>query len=603
MKSVKLPIACSLSVCLSLLFAFAGCTRTEDAADGPGFNVDELQFSSGSGMRFFDVLADGAWEIDVPEWIECEPMSGEGDATVMALVEMNPDYDRQGEIVLSSGGMTASLAVVQEDVKGVPRPNKAPSMPVPLFPAEGDVDVPVSVSFRWKASVDEDGDPVEYHLEVSSDGGDTWKATVTAGTEVIANGFLEKEQDFLWRVRAIDGFGGDVVSGAVAFRTGDHGGWLDGEAFELQHESVDTPEPVHLVFTGDGFVSADWKEDGKFMQDVQKAVEAIFAVEPYKSYREYFRIIAVAAHSEERGATVQNDMGYLGPKAQRRKTVFGSTLEGGGSTFVDGDDDKVWEYARRVPGIEAGDRKNTSVFVLVNVDAYAGTCHAYSSGFSASFCPLGTMNVNGYPAYSAIIVHEGAGHGFGCLQDEYRYYDGYIDENSIYTYNVFVKSNPLSSWNVSLTGEPEEVHWKHYFDRPGYEAVEMYEGAMQYARGVWRPELVSCMEDNRPYFNAPSREAIVRRIFHIAGLEFDLDDFIAKDVVREDPTGVSLSTRAPEMAFPPLAPPVYLVDDCGLTERLFTLLFLWHITMKGMYGLPQARVERPCMQSMLCRKV
>lgn len=552
-----------LSACLLLTIVYAGCQKKEDPQVLPaGFSISDLSFTSGSGMRFFDVIAEGEWAMQVPDWVVCEPLSGNGEATVMATVDANLEFDRSGEIVLSCASGQASLPVMQEGVKGKPRPNKAPTVPVPLSPASGDSDVPVNTPFRWEGSTDADGDEIEYHLELSFDGGETWEDAVTSGTEMTWGPMLQKNCDCLWRVRAVDGFGGNVVSDAVPFRTGVRGGWLDGEVYELQHEAVDTPNPVYLVFTGDGFTSEDWTEDGKFMKDVSKAIEAIFEVEPYKSYRDYFRIVMVAAHSEERGTTVLEDMGYLGPKKQKKKTVFGATLEGGGSTFVDGNDDKVWQYAMQVPGIDGDDRKNTSVFVLVNADAYAGTCHAFSSGFSASYCPLGTMQMNGRPAYKAIIVHEGAGHGFGCLQDEYRYYDGFIDENSIYTYNVFVKNNPLSSWNVSLTDDPEEVHWNHYFDRPGYEAVGMYEGAMLYTRGVWRPEQVSCMEDNRPYFNAPSREAIVRRIFHIAGLEFDLEDFIARDVVRKDPTGISaMRVHAPEMIFPPLAPPVYIEDE------------------------------------------
>lgn len=548
---------------IMFLVLAAGCAREEGPEHErivPGFSVDGLNIAAGSAMRSFDVYADGPWTLDFPQWAVCSPDSGEGDMTVSVTVASNQGDRRTGDIVVSSGGKTAVLPVVQEATSF----NKAPSVPEPLYPEEGMTDIPVNVSFRWSESEDPEGDDFIYELEVSFDNGKTWVKTETEGTTARCVRLLAKDCRCVWRVRAVDENGREAVSEAVSFTTGSTGGMLDGEVYEWQHESAGAPNPVHIVFTGDGFVPGDWADDGIYMKEVGKCIETIFEVEPYRSYRDYFRISIVAAHSVDSGATVEEDMMY-GPKAQRRNTVFKSTLAGGGDTYIGGDDDMVKEYAKKVPGIETvEDLNNTTVFVLINVDAYAGTCHAYSRGFSACFCPLGsTFLVNGQPAYKAIITHEGAGHGFGCLQDEYVYYDEYIDEYSIQSYEIFTSHNDLSSWNVSLTGDPAQVHWSHYFDRPGYEAVGMYEGAMLYSKGVWRPEPVSCMVDNRLYFNAPSREAIVRRICRISGIEFDMEDFIEKDIVRSDQTGLSVQTetRAPQQYFPPLAPPVYIVED------------------------------------------
>ena len=550
-------------VYLLLAVLCAGCIRKEDgpeSGNAPGFSIEELTLTAGSAMRSFDVYADGQWSLEAPQWVTCSPDCGNGDATVSVIVSANQGDIRTGEVVLSNGGKVAVLPVVQEATAM----NKAPSVPELLYPAEGMSDIPVNVSFRWTESTDPEGDDFSYDLLVSLDGGKTWISTITSATEAKCRQLLEKSHECLWKVRVVDEYGREAVSEAVSFMTGDIGGMLDGEVYEWQHESAGAPEPVHIVFTGDGFVPADWAEDGIFMKEVGKYIETIFEVEPYRTYRDYFRISIVAAHSVDSGATIEKDMGYLGPDAQKKNTVFKSTLAGGGETYIGGDDDMVKEYAKKVPGIETkDDLNNTTVFVLVNVDAYAGTCHAYSRGFSACFCPLGTMSVNGQLAYKSIIVHEGAGHGFGCLQDEYVYYNEPVDEYSRQSYELFREHNYLSSWNVSLTGDPEQVHWKHYFDRPGYESVGMYEGAMLYAYGVWRPEEASCMGDNRPYFNAPSREAIVRRICDISGVEFDMDAFIEKDVVKSDPTGLpaNVETRAPQQYFPPLAPPVYIVED------------------------------------------
>ena len=85
----------------------------------------------------------------------------------------------------------------------------------------------------------------------------------------------------------------------------------------------------------------------------------------------------------------------------------------------------------------------------------------------------------------------------------------------------------------------------------------MYEGAALYHIGVWRPEYMSCMDDNRYYFNAPSREAIVRRIMRASGSTFNIETFVKNDKVKADPT-----TKAPNYVedFVPFAPPI-LVEN------------------------------------------
>lgn len=545
-------------------------------ADGGEFSIAIVQEGADFSMSLSKIEFDEAgtpvevlissktpWTLDFGQvdWLTAVPAEGEAGETVVEftpkpVTSRDPRIEALVKVVYGPSG--SSYLIVEQTM-----PNEAPTAPMPLSPAEGAADVPVNALFSWQEATDPDGDRLAYEVQVSFDGGATWPfVTATSATETQLDQLLHKKRSCQWRVKVTDPFGGEVVSAPVSFRTGERGGLLDGEVYEWQHESAGAPHPVHLVFTGDGFIPADWAEGGAFEQMLEKTVEAIFAVEPYRSYRNYFRISVVGAHSKERGATVQQDMGYLGPGAQKRNTKFSTTLAGGGDTFVDGNDNLVWTYAKKVPGIDDVEINNTSVFILINVDAYAGTCHAYSKGRSACYCPLGTMSMNGRPVYEAIIVHEGAGHGFGCLQDEYRYYNEPIDSYSRMVYERFRQDNPLSSWNVSLTGDRELVHWNHYFTRPGYEAVGMYEGAMLFTLGVWRPEVISCMEDNRPYFNAPSREVIVRRICKIAGIEFDLEAFVERDLVRSDPTTrARAASRVPELVLPPLAPPVLIVED------------------------------------------
>ena len=175
------------------------------------------------------------------------------------------------------------------------------------------------------------------------------------------------------------------------------------------------------------------------------------------------------------------------------------------------------------------------------------------NGRSVSMCPMGK------DSFEAVVSHEGGGHGFGRLLDEYRYTQSELPSDIKSQIKSWRSRDPYYGYNIDITGDRSQVHWAHYFDRPGYEAVDMFEGACLYYYGAWRPEYISCMEDNRPYYNAPSREAIVRRIMKSSGKTFNMDDFIAKDIVRA--TGQAPETRSDYVSeqFVPLAPPI-LID-------------------------------------------
>ena len=59
--------------------------------------------------------------------------------------------------------------------------------------------------------------------------------------------------------------------------------------------------------------------------------------------------------------------------------------------------------------------------------------------------------------------------------------------------------------------------------------VDVYEGAFFHTRGVFRSEPTSCMHNNIPYYNAISREAMVKRIKKYAGETYSFEDFKAND--------------------------------------------------------------------------
>lgn len=526
-------------------------------------SLPELAFDSEGTPIRLTVVSKYPWSVEIPDkasWLTAAPSSGQAGETVVTFTPkpVGTRDPRDKQLITIDYGVSNTFLIVSQTM-----PNEAPEAPELVSPAADATGIAVNTVFSWSMATDPDGDELTYELQVSPDGGISWPYTVaTTTTSAKLGELLNKQFAYSWRVKVSDPFGGEAVSAPAAFRTGDGGGFSDGEVIEWQHETAGTQRPVHLVFMGDGFIAEDYVGGGAFEQAMKKAIDAIFSVEPYITYRDYFRVSAVIAHSRERGTTVLKDMGGLGPGAQTRNTVFSTTLDGGGSTGVNGDANMVFSYARKVPGITEAELSNAVVFVLINVNAYAGTCHVWSKGRAIAYCPMGTMDNGGQPAYKSIIVHEGAGHGFGRLLDEYRYYDEPVDDYSRKEFQTFRNQDPWYGWNISFTNDRNSVHWKQYFSTPGYTAVGLYEGAMLFTRGVWRPEQVSCMEDNRPYFNAPSREAIVRRIHRISGTNFDFSTFVSKDRVKSDNTGRTAGIRgryAPEK-FVPLAPPVLIVE-------------------------------------------
>lgn len=486
------------------------------------------------------------WEFTVPaaaSWCTVSPMKGSAGETTVTLTPA-PFTDRtpRGKqfLTVSYGGTFSMIAVSQQ------LPNSNPSAPELLSPEDGATDAKINGTFSWKAASDPDGDAVSYSLMLSRDNGKSWSSYSTGTTSCKPSELLEKNTRYVWKVKSLDDFGGEAESVTRSLTTGDGGAYTDGEIYRYQTESAGASKPVHLIIMGDGYTKDDYSEGGKFDKDVETAVSAFFGIEPFTTYRNYFRISVMAVYSEESGATVTSDM--MDCKAQTKNTAFSTTLVGGNSTEVSCDVDKAYAYAKKISGVTDSELQNTTILMLVNLNVYAGTCWMERTGRSVSICPVGSTFQN-------IVVHEGGGHGFGRLKDEYRYNDVTIPATQKALVEEWRSYDPYFAYNISFTNNKDEAHWGHFIGRAGYDAVGFFEGGMLYSKGVWRPERISCMEDNRMYYNAPSREAIVRRIFKACGKTFSLNDFYENDKAKSD-NAKTASNHVEK--FVPLAPPVMI---------------------------------------------
>lgn len=521
--------------------------RVDLSQDGVDFTASQVLFefdSEGTPIRF-TIVSGYDWTIQVPQeasWVTASPDSGSAGETQVTLTPdpVTERVPRDRAFITVDYGKSFTMLTVSQAM-----PNKAPDRPSLVSPADGASDVRVNVMFDWTEAYDPDGDNVTYRLMLSKDGGRTWDSISASESGTAYPEKLSRNTEYMWKVEAVDAFGARTESVTRTFTTGDGGIYEDGEVSVWQVESAGAPDPVHLILLGDGFIEEDYEEGGAFDQAVETAVDAFFSIEPYPSYRDYFRISTVAVYSQERGATIESDMSSV--MAQERNTVFSSVLEGGNSTAVSCNYENVLSYALAVPGMSEAGLDDAAVLLLINVNAYAGTCVMYASGRSVAMCPMGK------DSFRQVVSHEGGGHGFGRLLDEYRPNEGQLPEQMKEDLVYWRKYDPYYGYNIDVTGDRANVHWAHYFSRKGYEAVEMFEGGYLYQRGAWRPEDMSCMHDNRSYYNAPSREAIVRRIMKASGKSFIMNDFIDKDKVREDP---AVKSGYVEAAAVPFAPPV-----------------------------------------------
>ena len=285
----------------------------------------------------------------------------------------------------------------------------------------------------------------------------------------------------------------------------------DGKVLTLQKASVG--KGINIVFLGDGYSDKDMAAGGVYETLMQQAMDEFFAIEPYKTFRNRFNVYAVKAVSKHD----RIGEGYT--------TALGSTF--GNGTEVKGDLTKCYEYALKVPGIT--DTKNLLIPVMVNTRRNAGT--AYMSESLQSSVAFFSSFGNHSDAFSAILQHEAGGHGFAFLADEYVSYDNAVPAEIVDEYNRLYNAYGWYS-NVDFTNNPSKIRWSAFLSDTRYEKeVGVYEGGALYSSGVWRPSANSMMNEDAPYFNAPSRWAIYKRIMELSGETASFDKFLEYDAV------------------------------------------------------------------------
>lgn len=352
-------------------------------------------------------------------------------------------------------------------------------------------------------------------------------------------------------------------------------------------------DAVNIVIIGDGFILDDLVKGGAYDQALDRAREAFFDIEPFRTYRDNFNIYYVYAESQQRGATY--GYGYDGSTRNTfattvRNTAFNATFsKTSGSTSTSCNYQKAFDYARKVPAIKQGadivlredgniesgailDRDNvinkTVIILVINDQRYAGTCIMYGTGACIGMCPM-AVSTSPTMTFEATLRHEVGGHGFGRFTDEYIYYNSELPQSSSdggYNASTLAVWQSMNQYlNISLSEDPDQAPsvWKPFLNNDAYPEVDFFEGACTYAQGVWRAEQNSIMNNIVRYFNGPQAYFIYTRIKDITKQTASWDEFVAKDIARaaERVNAAAANARgtvASDEKFIPLAPPIMI---------------------------------------------
>ena len=335
-----------------------------------------------------------------------------------------------------------------------------------------------------------------------------------------------------------------VKQGIQTYTSSDYS--QDGQVTRIHSATVG--KGIDVVFVGDAFAD---KDQNLFNKYVELGKEAFFTEEPFRSTKDRFNIYRIGSVSKN-GIIAQ----------EGGDTKFSAQF--GEGTAISGDNEAVFSFVQeKIPSV---DLTKTIIFVIINKAKYAGTCHMYSNNQAVCYVPL-CRNEN---EYAQTLRHEGCGHGFGKLADEYFY----TSQGTIPTEMIA----QLKQWkgfaygfyeNVDLTSDQSTILWSKFISDSRYSGkVGVYEGGYTYPYGVYRPTDNSIMRYNTGGFNAPSREAIYKKIMKFSegdAWTYDYETFVAFDAPArsaEAVTRAAAQCAAVDKAnFIPLAPPVMVMVD------------------------------------------
>lgn len=311
--------------------------------------------------------------------------------------------------------------------------------------------------------------------------------------------FQSFTRDYMEIIPFLENYFGEKITGQAYYTSSDYS--KDGEVVTLQEATEGTG--IDLVFMGEGFVDKAMGAGGAYEQKMNEAMEQFFKVEPYKSLRNRFTVKAVKV--------VSPNAEFL---SDAKHTINQS-------------DEIAFKYAQNAVGTDAD---KAMVVVVYNVEASVGrsytTLYYDDKGSFVAYCMDGV---------STVLNHEVGGHGIAHLADEYVEPGNESLSLPTERKNELDEAHSSKGWymNVDYNLGSQSV-WKDYLTDSRYtsENIGSYEGAFLYGKGCYRPTENSMMRYNDTPFNAPSREAIYKRVMTLSdpSYKYSHEDFVEFDL-------------------------------------------------------------------------
>lgn len=255
------------------------------------------------------------------------------------------------------------------------------------------------------------------------------------------------------------------------------------------HKGGELDKCIDVAILAEGYTA---EESDLFYQDATIACETLFEHEPFKSMKDCFNIVAVAAPSMDSGVSVPNQNEW-------KNTAVSSHF----STFYS-DRYLTTSHVKKIHDTMAG-IPYEHLIILANTDTYGG------GGIYNSY----TLTTAHHKLFRPVVVHE-FGHSFGGLADEYFYDDQYTEmypsDTEPWEPNITTLVNFDSKWKDMLPAQtaiptppvtdPEKI----------YTEIGVYEGGGYSSKGVYRPATECRMKINEAPAFCPVCQRALRRL-------------------------------------------------------------------------------------------
>lgn len=271
-------------------------------------------------------------------------------------------------------------------------------------------------------------------------------------------------------------------------------------------EGVNIADCVDLAIVADGYTEAQM---GKFYADCQRAVDALFAREPFKSLKDRFNVVAVAAPSKDPGPSIPHKgIWKRGTSGAHYDTFYSNRY------LMSQNIHKIYDLLAGIPF--------EHIMVLVNSNTYGG----------GGIYNQVTFSTSDHPTFKEVFVHE-FGHSYAGLADEYAYDDmdeqWYPADTEPWEPNITTLKDFNSKWAdmmpkktpIPTPLDPKVPNFKGIDKNNATEmaklnaatqVVGVFEGAGYQSKGCYRPAQECRMKINEVEDFCPVCARAIRRI-------------------------------------------------------------------------------------------